>query len=162
MATGGGWSYHLVNVVRHHKHPTELVFRQVYWARYIDWSLGTSLALIALTVLAGLPGAEILLALFADITMILFVHLHEKRLTVGSFCRSLAWKSEVGIFRYLCCDVSLRHVHFGSHVSTSCDFPKRDSGTLIHCCQSLCLRVLVNVSPCLGIGCYDSTYHCQF
>jgi bacteriorhodopsin len=78
MATGGGWSYHLVNVVRHHKHPTELVFRQVYWARYIDWSIGTSLALIELTVLAGLPGAEILLALFADITMILFVHLCEE------------------------------------------------------------------------------------
>jgi bacteriorhodopsin len=79
MATGGGWSYHLVNVLRHHNHRTELVFRQVYWARYIDWSIGTSLALVELTVLAGLPGAEIILALFADVTMILFVHLCKKK-----------------------------------------------------------------------------------
>jgi hypothetical protein len=74
LATGGGWSYHLVNVLHHHKHPTELVFRQIYWARYIQWAIATSLSVIEMTVLAGLPGAEVILALFADVGMIVFVH----------------------------------------------------------------------------------------
>ena len=73
MAAGGGYSYCLVNVIHHEKDATELIFRQIYWARYIDWAITTPLLLIDLTVLAGLPGVEILLAIYADIAMILFV-----------------------------------------------------------------------------------------
>jgi bacteriorhodopsin len=73
MAEGGGHSFHLVNVIHHKQNPTELIFRPIYWARYVDWAITSPLVLINLTVLAGLPGAEILLALFADVAMILFV-----------------------------------------------------------------------------------------
>jgi len=73
MAAGSGYSYCLVNVIHHGKDATELIFRQIYWARYIDWAITTPLLLIDLTVLAGLPGVEILLAIYADIAMILFV-----------------------------------------------------------------------------------------
>lgn len=70
MAAGGGSSYHIVRIS--HKHH-EVVFRQIYWARYIDWCITTPLILLDLTVLAGLPGAEILLLIFADVAMVLFV-----------------------------------------------------------------------------------------
>jgi len=73
MAAGGGHSFHLVDVIHHKNYPTELIFRPIYWARYVDWAITTPLILLDLTVLAGLPGAEILLAIFADVTMILFV-----------------------------------------------------------------------------------------
>lgn len=73
MAEGGGHSFHLVRVIHHKQLPTELIFRPIYWARYVDWAITTPLVLVDLTVLAGLPGAEILLALFADVAMILFV-----------------------------------------------------------------------------------------
>ena len=73
MAAGGGRTYTIVNVIRHHKAPTELIFRPIFWARYIEWLITTPLILIDLTVLAGLPGAEILLAIYADVAMILFV-----------------------------------------------------------------------------------------
>ena len=73
MAAGGGWSYHLVHI-HQKKETTKLIFRQIYWARYIDWAITTPLLLIELTVLAGLPGIEILLLIFADIAMILFVY----------------------------------------------------------------------------------------
>jgi bacteriorhodopsin len=73
MAQGGGHSFHLVRVIHHKKHPTELIFRPIYWARYVEWAITSPLILLDLTVLAGLPGVKILLALFADIAMILFV-----------------------------------------------------------------------------------------
>ena len=73
MAAGGGHTFRLVNVIHHKDHPTELIFRPIYWARYVDWVITTPLILVDLTVLAGLPGAEILLAVFADVAMILFV-----------------------------------------------------------------------------------------
>ena len=70
MAAGGGASYHIVRISRkHHK----IIFRPIYWARYVDWSITTPLLLLDLTVLAGLPGVDILLAIFADVTMVLFV-----------------------------------------------------------------------------------------
>jgi len=70
MAAGGGASYHIVRVS--HKHH-EIVLRQIYWARYVDWSITTPLLLLDLTVLAGLPGMDILIAIFADVVMVLFV-----------------------------------------------------------------------------------------
>jgi bacteriorhodopsin len=74
MAAGGGSSYHIVHIShKYHK----IVFRQIYWARYVDWAITTPLLLLDLTILAGLPGADILLAVFADVAMVLFVHPHK-------------------------------------------------------------------------------------
>jgi len=76
MAAGQGWVYRVVHY--HHSnesHPAEIIIRQIYWARYVDWAITTPLVLLDLTVLAGLPGAEIILAVFADVAMILFVSL---------------------------------------------------------------------------------------
>ena len=47
------------------------VHREVYWARYVDWSLTTPLLLLDLALLAGLSGANILVAVVADLVMIL-------------------------------------------------------------------------------------------
>jgi bacteriorhodopsin len=74
----------LVNVIHHKKEPVELIFRPIYWARYVDWAIGSSLTLIELTVLAGLPGAEILLVVFLDVAMIVMVGPSKNRLTIGS------------------------------------------------------------------------------
>ena len=46
-------------------------YREVYWARYVDWSVTTPLLLLDLAFLAGLSGANILVAIVADIIMIL-------------------------------------------------------------------------------------------
>ncbi|MCJ1325314.1 hypothetical protein MMC10_001977 [Thelotrema lepadinum] len=45
--------------------------REVYWARYVDWSVTTPLLLLDLSFLAGLSGANILVAVVADLVMIL-------------------------------------------------------------------------------------------
>ena len=46
-------------------------YREVYWARYVDWSVTTPLLLLDLAFLAGLSGANILVAIVADLVMIL-------------------------------------------------------------------------------------------
>jgi len=74
MATGSGVSYTHFVIRETHKHvPTtyEHVFRQVYWARYVDWSITTPLLLLDLSFLAGISGANILVAIVADLVMIL-------------------------------------------------------------------------------------------
>jgi bacteriorhodopsin len=73
MATGAGWSYYVVRFVHHHKEGAEVIYRQIYWARYVDWAITTPLLLLDLTLFAGLPGAEIILVIFADVVMVLFV-----------------------------------------------------------------------------------------
>src|SRR4051794_23785399 len=74
MATGGGVSYHkTVVTVKHHKNipdTKEIIYREVYWARYVDWFLTTPLLLLDLALLAGLSGANILVAVVADLIMI--------------------------------------------------------------------------------------------
>jgi len=75
MASGMGWTFRIVHIHHHHNAPGDIVLRQVYWARYVDWAITTPLILLDLTILAGLPGVEILLALVADIAMVLFVRL---------------------------------------------------------------------------------------
>lgn len=47
------------------------VHREVYWARYVDWSLTTPLLLLDLSLLAGLSGANIAVAIVADLIMVL-------------------------------------------------------------------------------------------
>ena len=75
MATGDGISYNKIVDVISHKHglpdTKEVTLRQVYWARYVDWSITTPLLLLDLSLLAGLAGANILVAIVADVIMIL-------------------------------------------------------------------------------------------
>lgn len=74
MATGQGVSYNHVRVRHSHNHVPDTfhdVYRQVFWARYVDWSLTTPLILIDLALLAGLSGAHLLMAIIADVIMIL-------------------------------------------------------------------------------------------
>jgi len=74
MATGDGVNFSKsVNTVSHrHGLPDtqEITYRQVYWARYVDWSVTTPLLLLDLSLLAGLSGANILVAIVADVIMI--------------------------------------------------------------------------------------------
>ena len=49
----------------------ETVHRAVYWARYVDWSVTTPLLLADLAFLAGLNGANMLVAIVADLIMVL-------------------------------------------------------------------------------------------
>lgn len=74
MATGHGVSYHHTSVREAHKHvpdTTKDIYRQVYWARYVDWSVTTPLLLLDLCLLAGISGGHIFMAIVADIIMIL-------------------------------------------------------------------------------------------
>jgi bacteriorhodopsin len=75
MATGSGNSFAHIVERESHKHgiPDTIVhvLRQVFWARYVDWSLTTPLLLLDLAFLAGLNGANILVAVLADEVMIL-------------------------------------------------------------------------------------------
>ena len=74
MATGDGISYNHIKVVEQNKHVPDVIhyiYRQVYYARYVDWSLTTPLLLLDLSLLAGLSGANILVAIVADVIMIM-------------------------------------------------------------------------------------------
>lgn len=74
MATGHGVTYHHTEVRESHQHVPDTyydVYRQVYWARYVDWSLTTPLLLLDLCLLAGVDGAHTLMAILADLIMIL-------------------------------------------------------------------------------------------
>lgn len=74
MATGDGNSYAKFVIKEAHKHTpdtVEYVYRQVFWARYVDWSLTTPLLLLDLAFLAGMDGASILVAVVADLIMVL-------------------------------------------------------------------------------------------
>jgi len=74
MATGDGVNYNKIVETETHKHvpdTQEVLYREVYYARYIDWSVTTPLLLLDLALLAGLSGANILVAIVADLIMIL-------------------------------------------------------------------------------------------
>lgn len=74
MACGDGISWHYFDVKHHPKHGhafKQASKRQVYWARYVDWSLTTPLLLLDLCLLAGLNGAHILMVIVADLVMVL-------------------------------------------------------------------------------------------
>ena len=75
MATGSGFAFHHIRLREQHKHgvPDTIrhVFRQVFYARYIDWLLTTPLILLDLLLLANLNGANILIAILADLIMVL-------------------------------------------------------------------------------------------
>ena len=75
MAVGDGISYHESTITQKHKHGIPDIevpmMREVYWARYVDWSVTTPLLLLDLALLAGVNGANILVAIVADIIMVL-------------------------------------------------------------------------------------------
>ena len=75
MATGDGVSHNKIVLEETHNNgiPStyKTIYREVYWARYVDWSVTTPLLLMDLALLAGLSGANILVAIVADIIMIL-------------------------------------------------------------------------------------------
>ena len=50
---------------------SKLLVREVYWARYVDWTVTTPLLLLDLALLAGLNGANITVAIGADLIMVL-------------------------------------------------------------------------------------------
>ncbi|ORY75396.1 putative opsin-like protein [Protomyces lactucae-debilis] len=62
MATHGGTTY--ARVGKDH-------FRQIFYARYVDWSITTPLLLLDLAFLAGTSGIDIVALIFADLGMIL-------------------------------------------------------------------------------------------
>jgi len=74
MASGHATNYHCTTVKDHHKHVPDThhdVCRQVFWARYVDWSITTPLLLLDLCLLAGVDGAHTLMAIAADLIMVL-------------------------------------------------------------------------------------------
>ncbi|KAI9805609.1 MAG: hypothetical protein M1826_004757 [Phylliscum demangeonii] len=74
MASGDGYSFSRTVNRTSHKHGPDTeqnIFRQVFFARYIDWTVTTPLLLLDLAFLAGLSGANILVAVVADVLMVL-------------------------------------------------------------------------------------------
>ncbi|KAL8722280.1 MAG: hypothetical protein Q9181_007520 [Wetmoreana brouardii] len=74
MAVGDGVGQNKILIKHTQKHfpdTYDTIYREVYWARYVDWSLTTPLLLLDLAFLAGLNGASILVAVAADVIMIL-------------------------------------------------------------------------------------------
>ena len=74
MAVGDGITLNEIDIKQSQKHfpdTVQILYRQVYWARYVDWSVTTPLLLLDLALLAGLPGGNILVAIIADVIMIL-------------------------------------------------------------------------------------------
>ena len=62
MATGGGATW--VNA------PGKHAVRELYYARYIDWSVTTPLLVLDLALLAGLSPIDTVLTIVADVGMI--------------------------------------------------------------------------------------------
>lgn len=75
MAVNDGVSFNEIHGTHHSAKGLpdvpQTIYREVYWARYVDWSVTTPLLLLDLCLLAGLSGANILVAIVADVIMIL-------------------------------------------------------------------------------------------
>lgn len=74
MAVGDGIYLNRIELTETQKHLPDtlvIVYREVYWARYVDWIFTTPLLLLDLALLAGLAGGNILVAIVADVIMIL-------------------------------------------------------------------------------------------
>lgn len=74
MAVGDGVYLNRIDITESQKHlpdTTTILYREVYWARYVDWSVTTPLLLLDLALLAGLAGGNIVVAVVADLIMIL-------------------------------------------------------------------------------------------
>ena len=75
QASGHAASYKCNTVTEHHNHGLPDTYheacRQIYWGRYVDWALTTPLILLNLCLLAGVDGAHTLMAITADVIMVL-------------------------------------------------------------------------------------------
>lgn len=74
QATGHGVSMQCHSVRDHNEHVPDTFHdecREVFFARYIDWAITTPLLLLDLSLLAGIDGAHTLLAIIADVIMVL-------------------------------------------------------------------------------------------
>lgn len=74
MAAGHASSLSCNPARDHHEHVPDtfhLTCRQVYWARYAQWAITTPLVLLNLCLLAGVDGAHTLMAIVADLVMVL-------------------------------------------------------------------------------------------
>jgi len=74
MASGMGSGFRCAEVTDSHEHIPDThhtVCRQVYWVRYVDWTLSTPLLLIDLCLLAGIDGAHTLMAVASSVIMTL-------------------------------------------------------------------------------------------
>lgn len=75
MASGQATAYHCTTVTDHHGHRIpnthHEVCRQVFWGRYVGWSLTGPLLLLDLSLLAGIDGAHTLMASVASLIMVL-------------------------------------------------------------------------------------------
>jgi len=73
MATGHGTSLHHIVINEPHEHVPDTqheIYRQIFFARYIDWAITTPLLLLDLAILAGLSGGSIVITIVADVIMI--------------------------------------------------------------------------------------------
>ncbi|PWY77041.1 family A G protein-coupled receptor-like protein [Aspergillus heteromorphus CBS 117.55] len=73
LATGEGMDFKLDTIKEHNKHvpnTSQDYYRQVLWLRYVLWFLTEPLGLISLSLLGGLPGAHLLVAIAADYVML--------------------------------------------------------------------------------------------
>jgi len=74
MASGAGTSFVCERVTDVHEHLPDTyhrVCRQVFWARYVDWTLTTPLLLWELCILGGVDGAHTLMATASSLVMTL-------------------------------------------------------------------------------------------
>jgi bacteriorhodopsin len=70
MAAGLGQVPVLVEFVRHNRHVGAAGTREIYYVRYIDWTITTPLLLLDLLLTAGLPWPSILITILIDEVMI--------------------------------------------------------------------------------------------
>ncbi|CAG7949183.1 unnamed protein product [Penicillium nalgiovense] len=73
LSTGQGITTKHATIHERHKHvpdtDTEYI-RQVLWLRFVNWALTTPLLFINFALLSGLPGANLLIAIVAHLTML--------------------------------------------------------------------------------------------
>jgi len=72
MATGHGVALKHIRIRHSHDHVPDTyddIYRQVFWARYVDWVLTNPLILLNLGLLAGLNGAYILMAIVSNLIL---------------------------------------------------------------------------------------------
>lgn len=73
LATGEGivWKSH--SITERHKHVPNthhVIYRQVFWLRYVNWFLTSPLILTSLALLSGLPGANLVVGIVAEWVML--------------------------------------------------------------------------------------------
>ncbi|EOA81609.1 hypothetical protein ACJQWK_11091 [Exserohilum turcicum] len=74
MATGHGVALQKTVEREQHDHVPDTfttVYREVYWARYVDWVVTTPFLLLDLGLLAGMAGGHLFMMVTADVIMVL-------------------------------------------------------------------------------------------